>query len=198
MVLWGITRFLWIRTISCVSQILYRTGIILTFRNGLKLLWDQCRFEIFQPPFGPCGYNLGWWMENFHNTLKTRILPYLPQSLILGFTQSEWAIHSQIGRQETMPGQVSHLNSQESWPKVASASPVKGNSPRGFPRQCTDIYGGCQPISPPTWRIMPGLTQVINNHGTISPWDPLSRVVGPLPNGLLWLVNRKWGLLTTY
>lgn len=58
MVLWSINRFFGIRTISCVSQILYRTGIILTYRNGLKLLWDQCRFEIFQPPFGPCGYNL--------------------------------------------------------------------------------------------------------------------------------------------
>lgn len=169
MVLWSINRFFGIITISCVSQILYRTGIILTYRNGLKLLWDQCRFEIFQPPFGPCGYNLGWWMDNFHNALKTRILPYLPQSLFLGFTQSEWAIHSQIGRQETMPGQVSHLDSQESWPKVASASPVKrkftkGGSPSvrkhmvGVNLSSPLLGGSCQ-----DWRY------VINNHGTISP-----------------------------
>ena len=50
----GVQSF-WIRTISCVFQLLYRTGV-LTYRNGLKLLWE---FEIFQPPFGPCGYNLG-------------------------------------------------------------------------------------------------------------------------------------------
>ena len=40
----------------------------------------------------------------------------------------------------------------------------------------------------PTWRIIPGLGYVINNHGDRK--SPKDRVVGPLPNGRTsWLIN---------
>ena len=42
-----------------------------------------------------------------------------------------------------------------------------------------------------TWRIIPGLGYVVNDHGTMVILSPLSWVnVGPLPNGrTLWLIN---------
>ena len=45
-----------------------------------------------------------------------------------------------------------------------------------------------------TWRIIPGLGYVVNNHGDRK--SPKDRFVGPLPNGLF--MSSKWGLLTTY
>ena len=46
----------------------------------------------------------------------------------------------------------------------------------------------------PTWRIIPGLGYVVNDHGDRK--SPKDRVVGPLPNGRF--MAYKWGLLTTY
>ena len=46
----------------------------------------------------------------------------------------------------------------------------------------------------PTWRIIPGLGYVVNNHG--DPKSPKDRVVGPLPNGLNCLYMGV--ILTTY
>ena len=37
------------------------------------------------------------------------------------------------------------------------------------------------------WRIIPGLGYVVNNHG--DRFRPLSRVVGPLPNGRFMAYN---------
>ena len=158
MVLWGITRFFWIRTISFVSQILYRTGIILTYRNGLKLLWE---FEIFQPPFGPCGYNLG----SMDGTLPQRTKNPNPSvSPTISLSPNPMG-NILLGRQETMPGQVSHLDSQESWPKVASASPVKRKFTKGGSPAVPRHMAGVNLSSPPPY---------LEDHDHKSPsyWDP--------------------------
>ena len=155
--------FFWIRTISCVSQILYRTGIILTYRNGLKLLWDQCRFEIFQPPFGPCGYNLGSMDGKLPQRTKNPN-PSVSPTISLSPNPMGNRQFILLGRQETMPGQVSHLDSQESWPKVASASPVKRKFTKGVSPSVRRHIAGVN-LSPPAY---------LEDHDHKSPsyWDP--------------------------
>ena len=49
-------------------------------------------------------------------------------------------------------------------------------------------------LPPPTWRIIPWLGYVVNNHCDRK--SSKDRVVGPLPNCLFMAC--KWGLLTTY
>ena len=58
-----------------------------------------------------------------------------------------------------------------------------GGSPQK-PREIrlTEVMGLGNSQGSTTWRIIPGLGSVVNNHGDRK--SPKDRVVGPLPNGL--------------